>query len=53
MDDFQATLANFTWPWAKTVRWWYFAEVFTGNLATIWVFWYFGWPAGVSGSKVM
>jgi len=31
----------------------YFAEVLTENLATIRVFWYFGWPAGVSGWKVV
>jgi len=23
-------LANFAWPWAPTVRWQYFAEVFIG-----------------------
>ena len=21
VEDFQATLAHFTWPWAQTVRW--------------------------------
>jgi len=25
------TFAHFAWPWAPTVRWQYFAEVFTGN----------------------
>ena len=28
-------------------------KFFTGNWATVRVFWYFGWPAGVWGSKVM
>jgi len=24
-------LDHFAWPWAPTIRWQYFAEVFTGN----------------------
>jgi len=31
VEDFEVTLANFIWPWAPTVRWQYFTEVFIGN----------------------
>jgi len=42
-----------------SLKWWnrpillYFAQVFVGNYAKIWIFWYFGWLAGVSASKVV